>query len=278
MSRELNRVIYRFWHEQSEKGKIGYIGQDSYHPARYSLPVRAKQKKNQRLYDALQKYPLDLWYKEILQRGVVSKEELNKAEMFWISHFDSKNRGYNCTDGGDGCRGIKKSSEYLKRQSEFFMWKPENPEEVLRLYCKDMLSLSALAKRFNTCNTAVKYFLLRNEIRIRNLRESMVILRSHFKIVGHPLKGKRHSEARKQLISNTSPFKFRPTTEDLREIERLYQEEFVAAHELAFRYKTAHAVIDKILKDAGVVKRGSNETRILRKKFLAGGSFAAQTL
>ena len=38
-------------------------------------------------------------------------EYLNEREIFWISHFDTYNNGYNQTLGGEGCRGHVLSDE-----------------------------------------------------------------------------------------------------------------------------------------------------------------------
>lgn len=116
--RKINRAIYRLWHSRSIKGKIGYIGKDSHYPSRLNLNARINDKKCRKLYNALRKYPIDIWKKEFLASGFKSEKSLNRAEMFYIKKFDSKNRGYNCTDGGEGSVGLVFSEESRKKMSE----------------------------------------------------------------------------------------------------------------------------------------------------------------
>jgi predicted DNA-binding protein YlxM (UPF0122 family) len=47
-------------------------------------------------------------------------------------------------------------------------WRPENPAEVIRLYQTDLLSLKKLEKRFGVDRCAVKNFLKRNKVEIRD--------------------------------------------------------------------------------------------------------------
>ena len=57
-----------------------------------------------RLKDAINKYGVHNFVKEILEDGIVDKDTLSKREVFWIAHYKSNNRnyGYNLTSGGDG--------------------------------------------------------------------------------------------------------------------------------------------------------------------------------
>lgn len=101
-SRKINRVIYRFWHNKSARGRIGYIGKDKYHPSRFNISHRIGRKKHVRLCGALEKYPVKIWRKEILADGFKTDKSLSEAEIFWIAKFNSYEKGYNCTKGGDG--------------------------------------------------------------------------------------------------------------------------------------------------------------------------------
>ncbi len=105
MLRKRNRVVYRFWHNQSAQGRIGYIGKDVRHPRRFNLKNRIKEKECKKLYRALKRYPFKFWRKEVLAFGFRTDAALSKAEIFYIKKFDSKNKGYNCTDGGEGMSG-----------------------------------------------------------------------------------------------------------------------------------------------------------------------------
>jgi group I intron endonuclease len=117
----INRVVYRLWHNKSVVGRVGYIGKDSYYPHRTKIFYRRKDKNSPKLYRAICKYPISLWRVEILAKGFQSNITLCKAEIFWIKKFDSKNKGYNCTDGGEGQLGWKPSIETRTKISKAAM-------------------------------------------------------------------------------------------------------------------------------------------------------------
>lgn len=106
-----NRAVYRIWHNKSITGRVGYVGKDSHSPRRLNLRTRVNEKDSVKLYAAFQLYPIWLWQVEILAKGFKSDKALNEAEKYWIKKFDSKNKGYNCTDGGDGGTGRVVSEE-----------------------------------------------------------------------------------------------------------------------------------------------------------------------
>jgi group I intron endonuclease len=114
-SLKICRAIYRLWHKQSASGRVGYIGKDTYFPTRINLKKRRKEKACIKLYAALNKHPLIIWHVEILASGFKSNTSLNKAEIYFIKKFDSKRKGYNCTNGGDGRPGLS-HSEATKRK------------------------------------------------------------------------------------------------------------------------------------------------------------------
>src|ERR1700676_4955980 len=109
--RKVNRVVYRLWHNKSAAGRIGYIGKDKYYPKRVNLSYRKTEKGCAKLYRALNRYSLNFWKIDILKSGFRSDKSLSKAEIYYIRKFDSKNKGYNLTDGGDGVSGCHPSKE-----------------------------------------------------------------------------------------------------------------------------------------------------------------------
>jgi hypothetical protein len=137
--RKRNRVIYRLWHDRSSTGLIGYVGKDSYYPKRSNLFSRKREGACKKLFLALNKYPLRFWRTEILKDGIRSGDSLIKAEIFYIGKFDSKNRGYNCTDGGEGAPGCSPSLETRKKISE--------SKKNLSNETREKLSLAALGNK-----------------------------------------------------------------------------------------------------------------------------------
>ena len=69
--------------------------------------LRGSQQKLQR---AIRKYGLDVFIVENIH-FCESKEEMDFVEIFYISLFDTKDSGYNATDGGEGSKGAKHSEE-----------------------------------------------------------------------------------------------------------------------------------------------------------------------
>jgi len=114
---KINRVIYRLWHNKSPHGKVGYIGKDKYWPTRSHLNRRKKEKGCKKLYRAFKKYSLKFWHADIIATHFRSDAALAKAEIFYIKKFGSKNKGYNCTDGGEGCSGRIVSEETKRKMS-----------------------------------------------------------------------------------------------------------------------------------------------------------------
>jgi len=131
--RKINRVVYRIWHNRSSKGKVGYIGKDSYYPSRTNLRERSKDKKCRKLYLALNKHPINIWIIEILAKGFCTDEALNRSEIFFIKKFNSKKKGYNCTDGGEGNRGLILSEKTKRKISRANIGRKVSKELRLRL-------------------------------------------------------------------------------------------------------------------------------------------------
>ena len=180
----MRRVIYRLWHDLSPAGRVGYVGKDSRHPKRWCLVERSKDKESPKLYRALNKYPLDVWNKEILAEGFESDEELNAAEISWIAKFDSKNKGYNCTDGGDGAFGRVPSLESREKQSKAMMGKPSWSKGKTGIFSKETL------QRMSDARKGVRWS--------EEAKKRMSETRSG---ENHPLYGKRHSEESKEKMS-----------------------------------------------------------------------------
>ena len=98
---------------------MSYIGQTieslNYRKNRHYKRMRNS---NLKFYNALKKYGKDVFIWRILKR-CSTKDELNKQEMFAISHHKTKHpNGYNLTNGGNGSLGLKhkkKTKELLSR-------------------------------------------------------------------------------------------------------------------------------------------------------------------
>lgn len=127
MAREKICGIYKI--ENLINGKV-YVGQ--------SVDVfnRWKQHQNQlennthyntHLLRAYNKYGVENFQYELLEE--CDLHSLNEREMYWISHYDSLNSGYNQTSGGDGTNGIIKRVILLNTKEVF-----DNPKAAAEQY------------------------------------------------------------------------------------------------------------------------------------------------
>jgi len=219
--KKLNRVIYRFWHNQSDAGRVGYIGKDSYHPERYRFSSRAREKNCRKLHRAFKKYPIKFWRREILASNFKSDSALNKAEIFYINKFDSKRKGYNCTDGGEGVRGIvvslktrrkmsrahkgrKQSSEWVEKRTKP-RYKFKNPQNLIKLYLAGQTPRQ-LSIKYKVSTTAIRGFLRRNNVVLRNrslARQGMRLSKAHRLAISRGGKGRKFSKIHRLRMSKS---------------------------------------------------------------------------
>lgn len=103
-----------------------YVGQAIDIRRRLMEHAHNKHKNKVVLYKAFDKYGIDSFEARIL--AIINtfgktpqeiKKELNALECFYVSLYDSKNTGYNMTDGGDSVRiGYKHSEETIEKIKE----------------------------------------------------------------------------------------------------------------------------------------------------------------
>jgi hypothetical protein len=189
----INRVVYRFWHNRSVAGRVGYIGKDTHHPQRFDFKRRLKEKQCRKLYRALKKYPIKIWHKEILASGFRSDSTLIKAEIYWIATFDSKNKGYNCTDGGEGLLNPtaeirEKISKSLQGHSSTFKGRKHSKKS------KKMISDSKKGKRMSS----------ETKMKISKTLKGRVISSEHRAKISKALTGRKFSTDHKEKLSMTA--------------------------------------------------------------------------
>ena len=81
-------------------GKV-YIGQSVDIGKRWRQHMAAKD--DIYFHKAIQKYGVENFEWEVIER--CKKKDLDEREIYWIEYYDSFNKGYNCTKGGDGNSG-----------------------------------------------------------------------------------------------------------------------------------------------------------------------------
>jgi group I intron endonuclease len=78
------------------------------------------------LYRAINKYGLDNFNIKVIEE--TDEDKLSEREIYWIEHFNSYNRGYNATTGGESNKNIRedirdKISESMSNVSRSDEWK-----------------------------------------------------------------------------------------------------------------------------------------------------------
>ena len=77
-------------------GKV-YIGQSVDIGKRWRQHMTAED--DNYFHKAIQKYGVENFEWEIIEK--CKKKDLDEREIYWIEYYDSFNKGYNCTKGGD---------------------------------------------------------------------------------------------------------------------------------------------------------------------------------
>lgn len=99
-------LIYKI---TNKVNNMSYIGQ-----TRYTIEFRWKQhqhkKDNTYFHNAIHKYGIKNFEIEVLEECNV--EDLNSKEIFFIAKYDTFNKGYNLTIGGDGNRRLLLDDKY----------------------------------------------------------------------------------------------------------------------------------------------------------------------
>ena len=109
-------IIYKITNNINGKEYIGFTV--------YNIEKRWKQHcwtnkyHNYPMQRAIKKYGSDAFVHQILYENKNDEWTLKVAEPFFISLYDTKKNGYNCTDGGEGTLGWKPTDEQRKRMSD----------------------------------------------------------------------------------------------------------------------------------------------------------------
>ena len=111
-----------------DNGKV-YIGPSVEIGKRWRQHMTAKD--DIYFHKAIQKYGVENFEWEVIEQ--CKKKDLDEREIYWIEYYDSFNKGYNCTKGGEGNSGegnpnwkggISLDPEYSKQ------WYEVNKEKI----------------------------------------------------------------------------------------------------------------------------------------------------
>ncbi len=99
-----------------------YIGKSTYKNikkliVRYKREILYPKPKDRYIIRAMKKYGIEVFKFEIIESNI-SFSNLNDKEIFYIEHFNTYQKGYNLTIGGEGTKGYKWSDEVKAKFSE----------------------------------------------------------------------------------------------------------------------------------------------------------------
>ena len=107
----MSNTIYKA--TNSINGK-SYIGFDSAWPKRMNRHLEnANYNREGKFYDAIRKYGWDKFQWEILYQSEDKEHTLNVMESHFIKEHNTFNRGYNMTEGGEGCFGATSNKIWI---------------------------------------------------------------------------------------------------------------------------------------------------------------------
>ena len=120
-------------------GKV-YIGQSVDIGRRWREHMTAKDEIY--FHKAIQKYGVENFEWEVIER--CKKKDLDEREIYWIEYYDSFNKGYNCTKGGDGNSGegnpnwkggVSSDEDYYRQYSkQYYQVNKEKKKEYYKQY------------------------------------------------------------------------------------------------------------------------------------------------
>ena len=138
--------------------------------ARFKEHCRIKcsvNESNMLIKRAIKKYGKDKFTITELER--CDEELLDEREIYYISLYDSYNKGYNMTEGGkSGTKPLKLSKK--------------DQEECISLY-KSGFSLRSISKEYNVDKTTIKHIIEINDIPLRTTRTYKLSQKDRLQII-----------------------------------------------------------------------------------------------
>ena len=114
--------IYKITNDINDKIYIGKTTRSV--ELRFQEHCKADFQTKSILHKAIQKYGKEHFFVELLEE--VKNDELNNREKYWITYYDSQNKGYNLTAGGEG-----RSLSELELKNIRFLWEEgKNIKEI----------------------------------------------------------------------------------------------------------------------------------------------------
>ena len=168
-------------------GKI-YIGFDSKWPRRRNNHKSNSKTRSCKFYSAINKYGWNNFTWELLYQSTDGKHCLNEMESYFIKQYDSFNKGYNETLGGEGTLGWKPPKEYREKKSqeqkgEKGFWYGKNIPDKIRGKISNTLAKEHLLEYNGQIHKVrnLKQFCMDNNLNRRHLYAVLQGKRKHHK-------------------------------------------------------------------------------------------------
>lgn len=141
--------IYKITNRVNNKVYIGQTHFTIEHRFKQHIKNFNIEHRQQPLYKAFAKYGIENFSVEMVEE--VECEKLNEREIYWIAYYDSFNKGYNATLGGDG---------------QLYQWTDSQYEEIKSLYLSGF-TIKKVAELFNVSAYTITGILKSLNVKLR---------------------------------------------------------------------------------------------------------------
>ena len=176
-------VIYIIKNKINDKVYIGQTTTDIHTRFTQHCKRCVVANRHYKIYNAIKKYGKENFWIEELERDIPI-DKLNQKEIEYITKYNSFEKGYNSTKGGDG-RTINKHYD---------------EENIIKLYTQDKLSSSQIAKIYNVSYATITRVLHRKSVKVRHDGNKYEDLKDNFIVLWNS--GATYKEIAKLLNTN----------------------------------------------------------------------------
>lgn len=183
------------------------------------------------------------------------------AEKYWIKYFNSntKNFGYNLTEGGEGCSGRVMSEATKQKIREKALGRKHSPETIEKLRIINLGRVPTNIEQLRTINKGKKLSTEHKE-KISEAKKGVIFTQEHKdnmskvrigKNLGpdNPFYGKHHTEANKIKSRGQNNKCSKLTNEKVFEIRSKYSSKEYTQDQLANEYNISRGQIGRIVRN-----------------------------
>ena len=115
-------IIYKYTNIINGKIYVGVTNR-GIKTRRYEHILGSRKNPKFKFHQAIKKYGINSFKEEILVENVMTRDEANKLEIYYISIFDSYKNGYNMTQGGGNRGEFKHTNQSREKMSKSHLGK-----------------------------------------------------------------------------------------------------------------------------------------------------------